>query len=85
MKVLSLLMWVTQFGLSILFPPCFFLLLANWLQTKHGWGSWTTVVCGSLGVLIAISTAQANWRAMRKAAEELSDTKEPPVSFNDHS
>ena len=32
MKFLNLLMWVTQFGLSILFPLCFFLLLAVWLQ-----------------------------------------------------
>lgn len=84
MKVLSLLMWVTQFGLSILFPPCAFLLLAHWLQNSRGWGAWTTVVFGILGVLIAISTARANWRAMRKAAEELSGTKETPVSFNQH-
>ena len=34
MKTLSLLLWVTQFGLSILFPPCFFLLLAKLQVSK---------------------------------------------------
>lgn len=84
MKLLSLLLWVTQFGLSILFPPCFFLLLAHWLQNSHGFGFWTTIVGGILGILISISTARANWRAMRKAAEEASSQNPPPVSFNDH-
>lgn len=82
MKTLSLILWVTQFGLSILFPPCFFLWLATYLQQKHGWGFWTTIVGGILGILIAISTAKANWRSMRKEAE--SGAAPPPVSFNDH-
>lgn len=84
MKILSLLMWVVQFGLSILVPPCFLLLVANWLQTKFGWGIWTTAVFGILGILIAVSTARANWRAMRRAAEEAASQEPPPVSFNDH-
>lgn len=82
MKTLSLILWVTQFGLSVLFPPCFFLLLAAWLQNAHGWGIWTTFVGGFLGILISVSTAKANWRAMKKEAE--SDAPPPPVSFNDH-
>lgn len=82
MKTLSLILWVTQFGLSILLPPCFFLWLATYLQQHHGWGFWTTIVGGILGVLIAVSTAKANWRSMRKEAE--SGSKPPPVSFNDH-
>lgn len=84
MRVLSLLMWVTQFGLSALFPPCFFLWLAVWLQNTHGWGVWTTPVGGILGFLIAVSTVRANWRAMRKSAEELSSNKNPPMAFNGH-
>ena len=32
MKLLNLLMWVVQFGFSILFPTVFFLILAVWLQ-----------------------------------------------------
>lgn len=82
MKTLSLILWVTQFGLSVLFPPCFFLLLASWLQSAHDWGIWTTFAGGFLGILISISTARANWRAMKKEAER--DNPPPPVSFNDH-
>lgn len=82
MKTLSLILWVTQFGLSILFPPCFFLWLAAYLQQNHGWGIWTTVVGGILGILTAVSTAKANWRSMRKEAE--TGSVPPPVSFNEH-
>ena len=82
MKTLSLIFWVTQFGLSILFPPCFFLWLAAYLQQHLNWGFWTTIVGGILGILIAVSTAKANWRAMRKEAE--AGSTPPPVSFNDH-
>lgn len=82
MKLLELVLWVTQFGLSIFIPPCFLLLLAHWLQGKFGWGLWCPLVLGFLGLLISFSTARANWKAMLKTAEE--GRKEPPVSFNDH-
>ena len=82
MKLLELILWVTQFGLSVFIPPCFLLLLANWLQNKFGWGLWCTAVFGILGLLISLSTARANWKAMKKAADR--DRKAPPVSFNDH-
>lgn len=84
MKKLSLILWVTQFGLSILLPPCLLLLLAVWLQNRFGLGMWILVVLGILGFLIAVSTARANWRAMRKDAEAASDRQPPPVAFNDH-
>lgn len=82
MKTLSLIFWVTQFGLSILFPPCLFLWLATYLQQNHDWGIWTTFAGGILGILVAYSTAKANWRSMRKEAE--AGSQPPPVSFNEH-
>lgn len=84
MKNLSLILWVTQFGLSILVPPCLLLLLAAWLQQRFGLGIWIVAALGSLGILIAIGTARANWRAMRKEAEKTTDSNRPPISFNDH-
>ena len=84
MKVLSLLMWVTQFGLSVMLPPCFFLLIAHWLQTRFGLGSWVMVVLGILGLLTAFSTAKSNLRSMLKAVKELSDKEDPPTAFNNH-
>lgn len=85
MKILSLLMWVGQFGLSVLFPTVFFLLIGVWLQGKFVLGSWVVILCGILGVLTSISTARSCLRSMRKAAEELSGHRETPISFNDHS
>lgn len=84
MKILNLLMWVGQFGFSIIFPTVFFLYLAVWLQNKFGLGMWILVLCGILGVLTTISTAKSCLRSLRKAAEEASGSREPPVSFNDH-
>ena len=84
MKLLNLLMWVTQFGLSILFPFCFFLILAVWLQTKYALGVWIVVVLGILGFLVSVSTARSCLHSMQKAAQELSGQNPPPVAFNDH-
>lgn len=85
MKILNLLMWVGQFGFSIIFPTLFFLLLAVWLQQKFSLGMWILVVFGILGVLTTISTTKSCLRSLRRAAEEASGPRETPISFNDHS
>lgn len=84
MKFLSLILWVTQFGLSILFPTCFFLFLGVWLQTRFGLGLWIVAVLGVLGFLTSISTARSCLRSMRKEAEKASSQEKPPIAFNDH-
>lgn len=84
MKILNLLMWVGQFGFSIIFPTLFFLLAAVWLQNKFSLGMWIIVVFGILGVLTSVSTTRSCLRSLFKAAEEASGSKEPPVGFNDH-
>ena len=84
MKFLSLLMWVTQFGFSVLFPTCFFLMVAVWLQGKFSLGIWVLILFGILGVLTSISTTKACLHSLCKAAEEVSGSKDRPVSFNDH-
>lgn len=84
MKILSLLMWVGQFGLSVLFPTVFFLLLGVWLQNKFTLGLWIVLVFGILGVMTSVSTARACLHSLKKAAEEASDRKDPPISFNHH-
>lgn len=84
MKILNLLMWVGQFGFSIIFPTLFFLILAVWLQNKFALGMWIVAVLGILGVMTSISTTKSCLRSLRKAAEEASGSKEPPIAFNDH-
>ena len=51
MKLLSLILWVGQFGFSVIFPTLIFLFLGNWLQDKFGFGPWVLIVCGIIGVL----------------------------------
>lgn len=85
MKYLNLLMWVGQFGFSILFPTVFFLLLAVWLQEKFGLGMWIVILFGFLGVMTSVSTTRSCLRSLRKAAEEACGNPDRPVSFNDHS
>lgn len=84
MKFLNLLMWVGQFGFSVVFPTLFFLLIAVWLQNKFGLGMWIVAVMGVLGVLTSISTARSCLRSLCKAAQEASSQEPPPTAFNDH-
>ena len=84
MKFLTLLMWVGQFGFSIIFPTLFFLLLAVWLQQKFLLGGWIIILFGILGILTSISTTKSCLRSLRKAAEEASGQREIPISFNNH-
>ena len=84
MKLLALLTWVGQFGLSIIFPTLFFLVLAVWLQTKYQLGMWVVILLGILGVLTSISATRSCLRSLRKAADEVSGEKNIPLSFNDH-
>ena len=84
MNFLSLLLWVTQFGLSLLFPLFFFLVLAVWLQQRYGLGSGFVLVMGLVGLLTSVSTARSCIRALQKDAETVSGKNKPPVAFNDH-
>jgi len=84
MKLLNLLMWVSQFGISIIFPTLFFLWLGTWLQNRFSLGIWVLILFGILGILTSVSTVRSCLRSMLKAASELSSQEKPPVSFNDH-
>ena len=83
MKYLSLLVWVTQFGFSVLFPVCFFLMIAFWLQQKFALGIWIVAVLGALGLLTSFSTAKSCLRSLLKEMDRASDRKDPPPAFND--
>lgn len=84
MKFLSLITWVTQLGFSMLFPLCFFLFLAHWLQTRYGLGAWVMILLGIFGFMTSVSTTKSCIKSMLKAAKEASSAEEPPVAFNNH-
>ncbi|MBP3659833.1 MAG: hypothetical protein J6I89_00425 [Oscillospiraceae bacterium] len=85
MKFLTLIMWVGQFGFSVLFPTCFFLMVAVWLQQKFSLGIWIVAVLGVIGLLTSFSTAKSCLQSILKEMERGSDKKDPPPAFNDHS
>ena len=82
MKDLSLLVWLTQLGLSTAVPLAGFILLALWLRNSLGWGNWVIWAGIVLGILCALSGLRASLKAMEALSK---NTQDPPVSFNDHS
>lgn len=85
MKILLLLTWVAQFGLSCIFPTLLFLILGVWLQQKFSMGVWIVILLGILGIITSVQTTRSCLRSMQRAAEEASGKKDRPVSFNKHS
>ena len=85
MKILSLIVWVTQFGFSILFPLCLFLYLGFWLQNRFDLGFWVMAVLGVIGFMTSVSTAKSCIRSLLKARDEAASQERPPISFNNHS
>lgn len=84
MKDISLLVWLTQLGLSVALPPAGFILLAVWLQGRFQWGSWVLWVGIILGVICAADGLRSSLKAMERMAKNKREKDPPPVFFNDH-
>lgn len=82
MKNISMIVWLTQLGLSVALPLVGFILLAVWLHSSCGWGSWVIFVGIILGLASAFEGLRSSLKAMKRLAEN--DDKDKPVSFNDH-
>ncbi len=84
MKDLSLLVWITQLGLSVAIPPAGFIWLAQWLQRRFGWEQWVLWVGIVLGIVCAIDGLIHSLITLRKMTKNKQEEDPPPVSFNDH-
>ena len=84
MKDLSLLVWLTQLGLSTAFPLAGFILLAVWLHNSCGWGQWVVWVGIILGVITAIDGFRNSLKAMTRLAGSKKEDDPPAASFNEH-
>lgn len=84
MKDLSLLVWLTQLGCSVAFPPAGCILLAVWLRNHWGWGTWVIWVGVILGFVLAIDGLRVSLKALERLTRKSKDKQPPPVSFNDH-
>ncbi len=83
MKNLSLLVWLTQLGLSVALPLVGFIWLGIWLKNSCGWGLWALLVCVFLGLVLAVDGLRSSLKLMDRMAKD--ETQESPgISFNDH-
>ena len=83
MKDISLLVWLTQLGLSVAFPLAGFVLLGIWLHRNLGWGIWSLWA----GIVLGLVCAITGFRDCLKALNRISGSgnkKSPPQGFNDH-
>lgn len=79
------LVWLTQFGLSIVVPLVVSILLAVWLRQHFSLGGWVVVAGVFVGLFGAVSGLVTALRAMDRQAGEKEDRhKKPPVYFNEH-
>ena len=83
MKNLSMIVWLTQLGLSVALPPAGFILLAVWLRDRFAWGNWVIWVGVALGIICAVDGLRTSLKAMERMSRDKEENK-PPVSFNDH-
>ena len=83
MKNMSLLIWLTQLGISVAMPLIGLIWMGVWLKARFDWGAWVIVVCAVLGIVFAIDGLRYSLRLMDRTAK--SETKEEnKISFNEH-
>ena len=84
MKDISLMVWLTQLGLSVALPPVGFILLARWLQNRFAWRSWVFWVALVLGLICAVDGLRTSLKTLERISRDREQKDPPPVSFNDH-
>lgn len=84
MKDIGLLIWLTQFGISVVCPLAGFTLLSVWLRGSLGWGDWVVWAGVALGAICAVDGFRESLRLMSRMGRNKKEKKQPPVSFNDH-
>lgn len=84
MKEWRLLIWLPQFGISVVFPLILFIMLAEWLHSSRGWGAWVIWVGILFGLITAAIGFRDTVRAMLQQSGSRKEKQEPGVSFNDH-
>ena len=83
MKDISLIVWLTQLGLSVAMPIAGFVLLAVWLQRQFSLGVWIVIVGVVLGLICSVQGLLNSLKTMERMAKNKKED-EPPVSYNDH-
>ncbi|MBQ7330908.1 MAG: AtpZ/AtpI family protein [Oscillospiraceae bacterium] len=84
MRNVSLLVFLTQLGLSVALPLAGFIALAVWLRNAFDWGSWVIWTGIILGLFSAVQGFLSTLKAMQRLSEGKKESKPKEISFNDH-
>lgn len=84
MKDLSLLVWLTQLGLSTVSPLVCCVLAAAWLHSARGWGVWIIWAGSALGFILAVDGFRQSLKVLSRLSRNRKSPEQPPTSFNDH-
>jgi hypothetical protein len=84
MKNLTMLVWLTQLGLSVAVPPVCSIWLAVWLRNSQGLGDWIVWVGIAFGIICAADGLRVSLLAMERLNKNKEEKEPPAVSFNDH-
>lgn len=85
MKNLSLLVWLTQLGLSTAAPLAGFTLLGVWLRNRYDLGLWVVLVGIGLGIFGAVDGLRTSMRTLEKLSKKAQkNADKPSLNFNDH-
>ena len=82
LKNVSLLVFFSQLGLSVVVPLGGFVALGVWLRNLWNTGVWLVLVMAGMGLFVAASGFINTLRTMKRMADE--DDQKPPLSYNEH-
>lgn len=85
MKDLSLLVWLTQLGLSVAVPLAGCIAAVLWLHSHLDWGLWVVWLGIGLGLVLAVDGLRHSLKQLERLTRHSEDSSPPPVSFNEHS
>ena len=84
LKDITMFVWLTQLGLSVVLPLIGFVFLGLWLHSTFQIGKWILWLMLGLGLLSAIQGFRGSLQAMKRMTQSGSSPQPPPVSFNEH-
>lgn len=84
MKDFSMLVWLTQAGISVAAPLAAFVFCGVWLRQQFGLGMWVIWAGLVLGVICAVTGFRQCLHLMEQMASRQNKKDPPPVGFNEH-
>ncbi len=78
------IVWITQFGLSVVTPLVVSILFALWISDKFSLGKWVIAIGLIMGILGAISGLRASLKSIAIISKQQDSQKDKSKYYNDH-